>query len=52
MRVWRILRAVDYRWTINEVLEQPQPLLDEVLTIEAIMKTFERNEEEAKSRKK
>lgn len=34
MRVWTILRAVNWRWTITEVLAQPEALLDDVMTLE------------------
>lgn len=34
--VWSILEAVQYRWTIAEVLEQPEALLTDVLMIAAL----------------
>lgn len=32
-RVYSILQAVDWKWTIAEVLEQPEALLEDVLTL-------------------
>lgn len=33
-RVWQILRAIDWKWTIADVLEQPEALLDDVMAIQ------------------
>jgi hypothetical protein len=33
MRIWSILEAVQWRWTINEILEQPNQLLTDVLQL-------------------
>jgi hypothetical protein len=35
-RVLEILEMVEFRWTINEVLEQPQALLDDVIALRMI----------------
>lgn len=34
MRVWSVLRAVNWRWTIADVLAQPEALLDDVMALE------------------
>jgi hypothetical protein len=34
--VWSILEAVQWRWTIVEVLEQPEALINDVLMIAAM----------------
>ena len=34
-RVWTVLEIVEYRWTIEEVLAQPEGLLDDVMKVAA-----------------
>jgi hypothetical protein len=41
MRVQHILRYVDYKWTIKEILEQPEPLTSDVFTIDRIVLGYE-----------
>lgn len=44
--VWAILEAVEWRWTVAQVLEQPESLLNDVMMIAAIngkMKKIERD---------
>ena len=40
-RVQQILRAVNYQWTIEEILRQPEPLTSDVFTIDRIRLGFE-----------
>jgi hypothetical protein len=42
--VWSILEAVEFRWTINEVLEQPEALMNDVLMIAALHRRMQRLE--------
>ncbi len=45
--VWSVLEAVEYRWTINEVLQQPAALLNDVIMIAALHRKMRRLEEES-----
>jgi hypothetical protein len=45
--VFSILEAVEYRWTINEVLEQPEALLNDVLMIAALHRKMRRLEDKS-----
>jgi hypothetical protein len=45
--VFSILEAVEYRWTIVEVLEQPEALLNDVLMIAALHRRMRRLEDKA-----
>ena len=33
-RVWTIMRAVDWKWTIREAAESPEPLTSDVMAIQ------------------
>jgi len=35
-----ILEVVDYKWTIKEVLEQPDDWVDDILTFKGVGETF------------
>ena len=39
MKIWQILEAVQWRWTIKEVLEQPNAILEDVLQIAGISRS-------------
>jgi len=44
--VWSILEAVEWRWTINDVLAQPESILNDVMMLAALnakMKKIERD---------
>ena len=45
--VFSILESVEYRWTILEVLEQPEALLNDVLMIKALNLRIRRLEDKA-----
>jgi hypothetical protein len=45
--VFSILEAVEYRWTIIEVLEQPEALLNDVLMIAALHRKMRRLEDKS-----
>ncbi len=44
---WSILEAVEYRWTITEVMQQPEALLNDVLMIAALHRKMRRIEDKA-----
>lgn len=41
MRVWSVLEAVKWQWTITEVLAQPEALLNDVLALKFAMNRIE-----------
>lgn len=41
-KVFTWLEAVEWRWTITQLLEQPEDLLESVLTIRALASRIER----------
>lgn len=41
-RIFTYLEAVDWKWTIVDVLEQPLGLLEDVLTLKALQQRVER----------
>jgi len=43
--VYWILEAVDWKWTVEEVLDQPEELLRDVLQIKGLMAKMERQQE-------
>lgn len=45
--VFSILEAVEYRWTINDVLEQPEALLNDVMMIGALHRRMKRIEDKS-----
>ncbi len=40
-RVWRICRAVGWRWPISVILYQPEPLMSNVMTLEFLAQRIE-----------
>lgn len=43
--VFCILEAVEYKWTVNQVLEQPEALLNDVLMIASLYRKMKRLDE-------
>ena len=45
--MWTILKLVGFRWTINDILAQPEGLLDDVVTIEWLARRVEEDKNDA-----
>lgn len=46
--VYCLLEAVEYKWTITQLLEQPEALLNDVLMIAALSRKMRRIEDKDK----
>lgn len=49
-RLFTLLEAVEWKWTITEMLEQPEALLEAVLSIRALAGRIERQKDKRRGR--
>lgn len=48
--VFNVLEAVEWKWTINEVLEQPEALLHDVIQLASVRSIMRRIEDQNHAR--